>query len=94
MRYNEEIEKTEQQLIKLRLDKVKFQKDLEGLEVGGIVYLMSGHGGFDEEYFPQEIMEIDIPNCQIKVFERSINEVRWISSFHLMNEKKGFNYYH
>ena len=77
MGYNEEIEKTEHHLLKLKVGRDNFQLHLEKLGVGDEVYIEGGHG----EYFPQEILEIDIPNCRIKVFERSINETRWIESY-------------
>lgn len=88
MRYNEEIERTEYQLEKLKVGRDKFQLYLETLKVGDEVYLEGGSGGFTMDYFPQEILEIDIPNCRIKVFEWSINETRWLTSFYAFENGK------
>jgi len=88
MGYNEEIEKTEYQLEKLRASKIKFQEDLEKLKVGGEIYIEGSHGGYTMDYFPQEILEIDIPNCRIKVIERSINDTRWLTSYHALENKR------
>jgi preprotein translocase subunit YajC len=88
MGYNEEIERTEHQLEKLRKGKIKFQKYLETLKVGDEVYIEGGSGGFTMDYFPQEILEIDIPNCKIKAIEKSINETRWLTSFHAFENGK------
>jgi len=92
MGYNEEIERTEHQLEKLRKGKIKFQKHLETLKVGDEVYIEGGHGGFTMDYFPQEILEIDIPNCKIKVIERSINETRELEG-HTTYENGKFVYH-
>lgn len=92
MGYNEEIERTEHQLLKLRVARDRFQLHLEKLKVGDEVYIEGGSGGFTMDYFPQEILEIDIPNCKIKVIERSINETRWLESHTAFENGKYVDY--
>lgn len=93
MNYNEEIEKTEQKLEKLRAGKIKFQEDLKKLKVGSEIYIEGGYGDFEMDYFPQEILEIDIPNCKIKVFEKSINQTTWLTSYHAFENGKFVYHY-
>jgi hypothetical protein len=88
MRYNEEIERTEYQLEKLKVGRDKFQLHLEKLKVGGEIYLEGGSGGFTMDYFPQEILEIDIPNCRVRVYEKSTNITQWLTSYYVFENGK------
>jgi len=89
----EDITETKARLEHLLERKEKFQALLRTLEIGGEVYLSGAHGGWDEEYYPQVIKQIDVEGCKIQVHEKSINVTKWVSTFYTYNDTtKKFEY--
>jgi len=92
MSYSDKIEKLEIEINSLKTSKEIFLEKLKTLSVGDTVYIAGGHGGFDTEYFPQEILDIDLENTKLIVLEKSINRKSEIDGFY-MEEGDSFKYF-
>ena len=84
MNYKEEITNT----------KNKLKSVIKKLKVGDIVYEEQPRW-IDYDYHPQIIEKIDLKNCKLFVYEKSINVRKWVETFNLYNEtNKKFEYYY
>lgn len=94
MSYKEEILEAEKRLSDLKKRFSKIKKTISTLSVGDTIYEEGTHGGWEMEYYPQTILQIDNENAKILVHEKSINVKKWITSFHTLDEKKQKYVYH
>ena len=90
--YRERIKEREAELDILKSDFAKMRKVMETLEIGEIVYICGGHGGYDVDFFSQIIQSINLEECSIEVYEKSINRHQTLLSFHRLENEK-FEYY-
>ncbi len=87
------IEREKELLLKVNNFNIKkeiFYNMLLLLNIGDIIY---EHGIYDD-YYPQEIKEIDLQNYRILTYEKSIKSTKWVYVFHIRDEKTGeFKFY-
>jgi hypothetical protein len=88
MNYPEQILEAKKNIQNLEDKFLKMKKIISTLKVGDTVYEEGTHGGWDMEYYPQVILEIDHENAKLFVHEKSINQKKWVSGFHLLDKKK------
>jgi hypothetical protein len=94
MDYKEKILQAENTVKELKEKFSKLKAIVKTLKVGDTVYEMGTHGGWDMEYYPQEILEIDLENAKLHVHEKSIDKKKWVQSFHTYNDKESKYEYH
>lgn len=93
MNYPEQILEAKKTIKKLESKFLKMKKTISKLKVGDIVYEEGTHGGWDMEYYPQEILKVDIENAKLFVHEKSIGKKKWVTSFCLLEKEKFVSYY-
>ena len=93
MDYIAEIEESERKTDELRRRFIKIHEAVSKLKVGDTIYEEGTHGGFDMEYYPQVILEINYDDAKIFVHEEGIGVKKWRSSFTLFENGKVVNYY-
>lgn len=86
MDYKVEISEAENKVKKFKKDFSKLISVLKKLKVGDTVY-EDGCAGMEMEYYPQQILEIDLKKGRLLTYEESIKKTKWVTCFHLINEK-------
>ena len=93
MSYTEKIVEAKNVLKILEEDFLKQKEIVGGLKIGDTVYEEGTHGGWDMEYYPQVILEIDYENAKLFVHEKSMNKSKWVYGFHIKNTEDKFIYH-
>jgi hypothetical protein len=86
----EEIRETENKLAELKQRKKKVLQVLNNLEVGDKIYRARCSYGFDIDYVPLEVLEIDKERLRIKTKEETTTGfiIRWRDSFTIFEDDK------
>lgn len=94
MSYTEKIVEAKNVLKILKEDFLKQKKIVSELKIGDTVYEEGTHGGWDMEYYPQVILDIDYKNAKLFVHEKSMNKSKWVYGFHVKDTEKEKFIYH